>query len=203
MGITNIQVSDTERRRNGSDSYVAFNIETKVEGQNEVIPSGQHDVWRRFSEFLALRNYLQKHYPAVVLPCLPPKNPLTQKTEEHVEKRKTGLQLFLRRVASHPSLCQDEYFCRFLHADDWVVVKITGTSWGLLTLKPKEPDINILAKESHAKELKKAITAVLTCAETIKRKQNDISDVYDKNARAVEKWSTLESDMSNMLCFTR
>ena len=69
-----IRVTDTERRSNGQTSnYVAYNIETEVEEDISICQAGTFDVWRRYSEFLALRKYLSFQYPAVVLPGLPPK----------------------------------------------------------------------------------------------------------------------------------
>eukprot|EP00122_Pirum_gemmata_P019360 Pgem_evm1s18132 len=63
-----ISITDTEKRRNGSNSYVAFNIESHCSDGDGSMPAGEHDVWRRFSEFVSLREYLIAHYPAVVLP---------------------------------------------------------------------------------------------------------------------------------------
>ncbi len=62
-----IRVTDTEKRSSGNGaSYVAYNVETEVNEAVGCLQKGHFDVWRRFSEFVALRDYLRVQYPAVV-----------------------------------------------------------------------------------------------------------------------------------------
>lgn len=82
-------------------------------------------VWRRYTEFEQLRNYLETTYPYVILPPLPEKRVLYgwQKVSsdtfdpDFVDRRRAGLENFLLRVASHQILCHDMHFIEFLQQD--------------------------------------------------------------------------------------
>lgn len=85
-------------------------------------------VWRRYTEFEELREYLEVTYPYIVLPPLPEKRVLFawQKVSsdtfdpDFVDRRRAGLENFLLRIASHAILSWDRHFVEFLqHEDGW------------------------------------------------------------------------------------
>lgn len=79
-------------------------------------------VWRRYTEFELLRNYLQLSYPYIVIPPLPEKrvmyswqNVSTDTFDpDFVDRRRAGLENFLLRIASHSLLSWDKHFLEFL-----------------------------------------------------------------------------------------
>uniref|UniRef100_A0A2K6G7Z1 Sorting nexin 4 n=1 Tax=Propithecus coquereli TaxID=379532 RepID=A0A2K6G7Z1_PROCO len=79
-------------------------------------------LWRRYSEFELLRNYLLVYYPHIVVPPLPEKRAefvwhklsADNMDPDFVERRRIGLENFLLRIASHPILCRDKIFYLFL-----------------------------------------------------------------------------------------
>ncbi|XP_009873682.1 PREDICTED: sorting nexin-4-like, partial [Apaloderma vittatum] len=93
-------------------------VESQSEGQCAPVDS----LWRRYSEFELLRNYLSVTYPHIVVPPLPEKRAdfvwhklsADNMDPDFVERRRIGLENFLLRVASHPVLCQDKIFYSFL-----------------------------------------------------------------------------------------
>ena len=90
-----------------------------------------YEVWRRFSDFLGLREKLLEKYQhlGVLVPPAPEKSisaltktKLNSNSEEHtgnevVDKRARDLQRFLRRVARHPKLVTDCDFRDFVTID--------------------------------------------------------------------------------------
>lgn len=73
-----ISVSEAEKRTgrnamNMQETYTAYLIETRsvehIDGQSVLTDS----LWRRYSEFELLRNYLLVYYPHIVVPPLPEK----------------------------------------------------------------------------------------------------------------------------------
>lgn len=83
-------------------------------------------VWRRYTEFEQLREYLELTYPYIVLPPLPEKRVLYgwQKVSsdtfdpDFVDRRRAGLENFLLRVASHNTLSHDKHFIEFLQQEE-------------------------------------------------------------------------------------
>uniref|UniRef100_A0A915NM57 PX domain-containing protein n=1 Tax=Meloidogyne floridensis TaxID=298350 RepID=A0A915NM57_9BILA len=103
-----------EKRGEGINAFIAYKIETKICN----IPGytkNHFEVWRRFSDFLGLREKLAIKYQhkGVIVPYTPEKS-ITSLTktklttgEEHSEaadKRSRLLERFLRRIALHPRL---------------------------------------------------------------------------------------------------
>nr|XP_026251101.1 sorting nexin-4 [Urocitellus parryii] len=122
-----ISVSEAEKRTgrnamNMQETYTAYLIETRsvehADGQSVLTDS----LWRRYSEFELLRNYLLVYYPHIVVPPLPEKRAefvwhklsADNMDPDFVERRRIGLENFLLRVASHPILCRDKIFYLFL-----------------------------------------------------------------------------------------
>lgn len=83
-------------------------------------------VWRRYTEFEQLHNYLQVSYPYIVTPPLPEKKVMYgwQKVSndtfdpDFIDRRRAGLETFLLRVASHSVLSWDKHFMQFLRQED-------------------------------------------------------------------------------------
>ncbi|XP_054569878.1 sorting nexin-4 isoform X5 [Eptesicus fuscus] len=136
-----ISVSEAEKRTgrnamNMQETYTAYLVETRsvehIDGPSVLTDS----LWRRYSEFELLRNYLLVYYPHIVVPPLPEKRAefvwhklsADNMDPDFVERRRIGLENFLLRVASHPILCRDKIFYLFLTQEgNWKeIVNETG-----------------------------------------------------------------------------
>ncbi|XP_041057394.1 sorting nexin-4 isoform X2 [Carcharodon carcharias] len=123
-----ISVSEAEKRTgknavNMQEIYTVYLIETRpLDSQNEEESSVPDSLWRRYSEFELLRNYLVVTYPCIVVPPLPEKRAefvwhklsADNMDPDFVERRRIGLENFLLRVASHSTLSCDPIFYLFL-----------------------------------------------------------------------------------------
>ncbi|KAJ8961919.1 hypothetical protein NQ318_021538 [Aromia moschata] len=102
-----ISVSESEKRANGSlnlrDFYTVYLIETKLTDPSFQQKLGKlTTVWRRYTEFEQLRDYLEVTYPYIVLPPLPEKRVMFgwQKISNDtfdpnfIDRRRAGLENF-------------------------------------------------------------------------------------------------------------
>ncbi|XP_057594166.1 sorting nexin-4 isoform X3 [Hippopotamus amphibius kiboko] len=164
-----ISVSEAEKRTgrnamNMQETYTAYLIETRsvehIDGQSVLTDS----LWRRYSEFELLRNYLLVYYPHIVVPPLPEKRAefvwhklsADNMDPDFVERRRIGLENFLLRVASHPILCRDKIFYLFLTQEGNWKETVNETGFQLkadsrlkalnATFRVKNPDNSVIRR---------------------------------------------------------
>ncbi|XP_013397548.1 sorting nexin-4-like [Lingula anatina] len=217
-----ITLSEPERRVGISmkmqETYMVYLIETKITDETvEGYGDPPTSIWRRYSEFEMLRNYLEVMYPFVVVPPLPEKKATftwqkstTDKFDpEFIERRRVGLENFVLRVASHPLMSQDELFRDFLKQEEGWREKLIETGYQakgdskLRTLSAsyriKKPDSRFEEMKSYSNELQSHIGNVLK----IRAKLCDRLYAYHKvNAnygRVFSEWSALEKEMADGL----
>uniref|UniRef100_A0A0N4ZGZ2 PX domain-containing protein n=1 Tax=Parastrongyloides trichosuri TaxID=131310 RepID=A0A0N4ZGZ2_PARTI len=122
-GNISISITDYEKRGEGIGAYLVYRIVTKVDGI-KCYNQKEYEVYRRFSDFLGLREklYIKYQVYGIIIPSAPEKsitamaktkvNPSGGSSDEHVqidiaEKRMRALQRFLQRVVKHPRLVID------------------------------------------------------------------------------------------------
>ncbi|KAE9551804.1 hypothetical protein FO519_004975 [Halicephalobus sp. NKZ332] len=125
-----INLLSYEKRGEGINAYLVYKIATHVTNMPGY-SKPMYEVWRRFSDFLGLREKLLEKYQhlGVLVPPAPEKSisaltktKLNSNSEEHtgnevVDKRARDLQRFLRRVSRHPRLVTDCDFRDFVTMD--------------------------------------------------------------------------------------
>ncbi|TDL28020.1 lipid binding protein [Rickenella mellea] len=105
------------------DTYVSYLVIAKT---NLPTFSQQNtSARRRFTDFVFLREHLAKDFPACVVPPLPDKHRLEYITGdrfsiEFMERRRTDLDLFLKRLARHPTLQRSTLVRAFFESTEWV-----------------------------------------------------------------------------------
>ncbi|KAH9632056.1 hypothetical protein HF086_006370 [Spodoptera exigua] len=113
-----ISIVESEKRANGTlhvrDHYTVYLIDLKVTDPDyKLVQSKISTIWRRYTEFEQIHDYLLVTYPHVLYAWR--KSDTTD--PEFVERRRAGLENFLLRVASHPRLCFDDQFINFLQQE--------------------------------------------------------------------------------------
>ncbi|CAD5207016.1 unnamed protein product [Bursaphelenchus okinawaensis] len=125
-----VSIRAYEKRSEGFNAYIVYKIETKVNGIPNYTKS-MNEVWRRFSDFLGLRDKLAEKYQhkGVAIPLAPEKSiaALTKTklnttndegyTTDVAEKRARLLERFLRRLVRSPRLVVDCDLVDFLSLD--------------------------------------------------------------------------------------
>ncbi|KRT82928.1 hypothetical protein AMK59_4497 [Oryctes borbonicus] len=217
-----ISVSESEKRANGSlnlrEYYTVYLIETKAtdpEFQNKL--SKLSAVWRRYTEFEQLRDYLEDAYPYIVVPPLPEKRVLFswQKVStdtfdpDFVDRRRAGLETFLLRIASHPVLSYDKHFIEFLQSEDgWRemfksngYLQIAENKFKALSVsvRLKNTDPRFESIKTYGSTLHTSIYNLLKARSRVAEKQYTVYKLHANYGRVFSEWSAIEKEMGDAL----
>jgi len=163
--LLSITISDPEKHGSSSsltNAFVDFRISTRTE-----LPqfcAKDFFVRRRYRDFVWLRQRLCTAFPGAIVPPLPEPDSLLKDdrfSSAFIQRRQAGLQLFLRRVASHSQLARGIDLQTFLEAkvwelqtaknansSSWLTSMLSGTEASLsyathaiqATFRPKDPE---------------------------------------------------------------
>ncbi|XP_030065366.1 sorting nexin-4 [Microcaecilia unicolor] len=218
-----IGVSEAEKRNgktsmNMQETYTAYLIETRsVESQLDGQNTPPDSLWRRYSEFELLRNYLLVSYPYVVVPPLPEKRAefvwhklsADNMDPDFVERRRIGLESFLLRVASHPTLCHDKIFYSFLTQESGWKEAVYETGFQLkvdsrlkalnATFRVKNPDKRFTQLKHYSDELQTAISHLLRVRARVADRLYGVYKVHGNYGRVFSEWSAIEKEMGDGL----
>ncbi|XP_062374130.1 sorting nexin-4-like [Sardina pilchardus] len=218
-----ITVAEAEKRTgkkavNMQETYTVYLIETRPsaavnEGQS-VAPDA---LWRRYSEFELLRNYLLVTYPFFVVPPLPEKRAefvwhklsADNMDPDFVERRRVGLETFLLRVASHPVMSNDKIFFHFLTQErGWKeVVYDTGFQAKAesrlralnATFRVKNPDKRFMEMKHYSDELQSITSQLLRARARVADRLYGVYKVHGNYGRVFSEWSAIEKEMGDGL----
>ncbi|XP_069119489.1 sorting nexin-4-like isoform X2 [Argopecten irradians] len=217
-----VTVSEPEKRTTTSmkvqDTYIVYLIETRItDVKLKCFGDGTTSLWRRYSEFELLRNYLDITYPAVVVPPLPEKkatyvwqNSATDKFDpDFVDRRRAALEIFLLRVAAHPILSQDKVFIGFLQQEEGWKDLVYNTDFQSkadsklkslsASFRLKKPDRRFEELKNYSNELENNISNLLKIRARMADKIYGIHKVHANYSRVFCEWSGIEKDMSEPL----
>lgn len=218
-------VEHEKRTETGSmgmkDVYTAYLIESRIReenGKKKQVAGNPSSLWRRYSEFEMLRNYLVVTYPYVIVPPLPEKRMTIMwqqmSTVDHfdadfVERRRLGLETFLQRVAAHDEVCQDHLFHTFLlQGENWKD-SIMGTGFQAkqdsriknlnASFRLKKPDKRFEGLKIYAQELRNNISAILKIRAKLAGTLYGIHKIHGNYGRVFSEWSGIEKEMGDGL----
>ncbi|XP_038870533.1 sorting nexin-4-like isoform X1 [Salvelinus namaycush] len=217
-----ISVAEAEKRTgkntvNMQELYTVYLIETRpVDALTEGITPDS--LWRRYSEFELLRNYLLVTYPFVVVAPLPEKRAeivwhklsADNMDPEFVERRRVGLENFLHRVASHPVLCNDNIFYIFLTEQDkdWKeMVYETGFQAKAdsrlkavnAAFRVKNPDGRFTELKHYSDDLQTVLSQLLRVRARVADRLYGVYKVHGNYGRVFSEWSAIEKEMGDGL----
>ncbi|KAL5009444.1 hypothetical protein ScPMuIL_011749 [Solemya velum] len=217
-----ITVSEPEKRTTTSlkmqDTFIVYMIETRITDNNmKCFGDGTTSLWRRYSEFELLRNYLEVVFPTVIIPPLPEKkasyfwqNAPTDKFDpEFIERRRAALEIFLLRLAAHPQLSQDKLFIEFLQQENGWRDSIYNTDFQNkgdsrlkalnASLRLKKPDRRFEELKNYSNELQTNITTLLKIRAKLADRLYGIHKIHANYGRVFCEWSGIEKDMTESL----
>uniref|UniRef100_A0A673BQD0 Sorting nexin 4 n=1 Tax=Sphaeramia orbicularis TaxID=375764 RepID=A0A673BQD0_9TELE len=175
---------------------------------------GLHDrkdsLWRRYSEFELLRNYLIVTYPYIVVPPLPEKRAefvwhklsADNMDPDFVERRRVGLENFLLRVASHPVLSNDKILYHFLTEEHgWKeVVYETGFQAKVLQIFTSAKEvIRFMEMKHYSDELQSHTSQLLRARARVADRLYGVYKVHGNYGRVFSEWSAIEKEMGDGL----
>ncbi|XP_056281145.1 sorting nexin-4-like [Pseudoliparis swirei] len=218
-----ICVAEAEKRNgkntvNMQETFTVYLVETRpmdavAEGRNQAPDS----LWRRYSEFELLRNYLLVTYPYIVVPPLPEKRAdfvwhklsADNMDPDFVERRRVGLENFLLRVASHPVLSEDNILQLFLTEEHgWKeVVFETGFQAKAesrlralsATFRVRSPDKRFMEMKHYSDELQAHTSQLLRARARVADRLYGVYKVHGNYGRVFSEWSAMEKEMGDGL----
>lgn len=218
-----ITIIEAERRANSllnfRDYFIAYLIETKVKSDDDLdllsIPQ-LNLIWRRYSEFEQLRQYLVSQYPYLIVPPLSEKKPMytwrsgvTYDTTDpdFVDRRRAGLENFIHRTASHPILCRDRILRDFLVKEQGWNVSLKQTGY-LHMIETKIKDLAAPVKPSqivdqfdeilvYSKHLEGSLDSMLKIRAKTTEKLYMVDNLHVHLGRLFSEWSVIEKGMGD------
>ncbi|KAL2613303.1 hypothetical protein R1flu_024995 [Riccia fluitans] len=146
-----ISVTDPVKLGNGVQSYISYRVSTKTTNQEDRGP--EKIVIRRYSDFVWLHERLVEKYKGIFIPPLPEKSAVEKFrfSAEFIEVRRRALDVFLKRIASHPHLRSSEDLKNFLTADEEVWAMEKARLLGGSVFKKNPVDFLQMFKEVQTK----------------------------------------------------
>jgi len=203
------------------DTFVEYMVETKIHDKSKVFRDwleADQDaesfpevltVWRRYSEFDLLKDYLLVTYPFIVVPPLPEKRTngawqaaVVDKTDpEFLERRRIGLEQFWKRLVEIPEVSNDSIVLEFLKAENWKELvgasnyqakadsRIRALSVGY---RIKHPSEVFEAIKKYANELETHISNVLKVRARTAEHLYGLHKIHANYGREFSDWSAIE-----------
>ncbi|XP_014667513.1 PREDICTED: sorting nexin-4-like [Priapulus caudatus] len=225
LDVVEICITEPERRTgNGStinfrETYMAYLVETRLKDKDEAkkLFDGPCSLWRRYSEFELLRNYLVVKYPHVVVPPLPEKTatftwqkvPTDKFDPDFVERRRASLETFLLRLASHHELSKDSMLLGFLRQEDAWKESVIATGFQAkadsklktisASFRVKKPDQQFEELKTYCGELEANITNLLKIRAKLVDTLYGVHKVHANYGRVFSEWSAIENEMGDGL----
>ncbi|XP_022117903.2 sorting nexin-4-like [Pieris rapae] len=215
-----ITIVESEKRANGTlhvrDHYTVYLIDVKVtDSEYKQLQTKISTIWRRYTEFEQIHDYLQVTYPHVVIPPLPEKRIIyawrkSDTTDpEFIERRRAGLENFLLRVASHPQLCFDDQYINFLQQEHGWRETITDSGYLLqaenkikslsVSIRLKKPDPEIDGVKNYGKQLETNLGNFLYTRSKIIEKNYALCKLHANYGKLFSEWSVIEKEMGDGL----
>ncbi|XP_071497759.1 sorting nexin-4-like isoform X3 [Diadema antillarum] len=226
LEVVEISVTEQEKRTGTTamgmkDVFTVYLVETgrvKDDSNMSKLAMGSSSLWRRYSEFELLRNYLVVTFPHVVVPPLPEKRMMAMWQQlstvdnfdaDFVERRRVALEGFLQRVAAHPLLCQDEIFHGFLQEADGWKEKVHSTGFQIkqdsrlkslsASFRLKKPDRRFEELKNYANELQNNVASILKIRTRLADRLYGLHKIHGNYGRVFSEWSGIEQEMGDGL----
>ncbi|XP_041833491.1 sorting nexin-4-like [Melanotaenia boesemani] len=218
-----ICVAEAEKRSGKNsvsmqETFTVYLIETRlmdVGGEGRLPPPDS--LWRRYSEFELLRNYLIVTYPFIVVPPLPEKRAefvwhklsADNMDPDFVERRRIGLENFLLRVASHPILSNDKILQHFLTEDHGWKEAVYETGFQAkadsrlralsATFRVRSPHKCFMEMKHYSDDLQSHTSQLLRTRARVADRLYAIYKVHGNYGRVFSEWSAIEKEMGDGL----
>lgn len=236
-----IAIKDPTRRTTTTlsiqDSFVVYMLETVIHDKTkvysgwleQVAPEGETPVdkdafpdvltiWRRYSEFDLLRDYLLVTFPYIIIPPLPEKRTTSawqaavadKADPEFLERRRIYLEQFLKRLIIIPDLSLDAVVLAFIyHCGEWKDVLYTSKYQTMKDSRLKTLSAGYRIKKAnekfetikkYASDLQSHVGDVLKIRAKKTGHLYGLHKIHSNYGREFSEWSSVErKDMAESL----
>ncbi|MBW0545694.1 hypothetical protein O181_085409 [Austropuccinia psidii MF-1] len=216
-----IHVKQPVRELEGTkDTFVSYLVtaQTNLSIFQSATPSSR----RRFQDFVFLHDHLSKDFPACVVPPLPDKSRLKYVTGDRfspdfVERRRSGLERFMQRLARHPTLSRSKLLRCFIESTQWNVDMHTHLAHppipepptSLLDLasesllnafsKVKKPDERFVDIRDGLDRFEERLNAIERIESRSRNRLSGLANDYEELAASIHGLGFLESGITDPL----
>ncbi|KAM4523270.1 sorting nexin-4-like [Fundulus diaphanus] len=218
-----ICVAEAEKRSGKNavsmqETFTVYLVETRpIDATAEGRSPPPDSLWRRYSEFELLRNYLIVAYPYIVVPPLPEKRAefvwhklsADNMDPDFVERRRIGLENFLFRVASHPVLSNDEILYHFLIKEHGWKEMVYETGFQAkadsrlralsATFRVRSPHKRLVEMKHYSDGLQSHTAQLLRARTRVADRLYAVYKVHGNYGRVFSEWSAIEKEMGDGL----
>ncbi|XP_060868836.1 sorting nexin-4-like [Metopolophium dirhodum] len=219
-----IGITEADKRMNSALSlkeyYTVYIIETKIDSETWAETKGMQKLslaTRRYTDFVTLHNHLGDKYPWVVIPPLPEKKQSFMWNSEavsdtmdpdFVDRRRAGLESFLKRIAGHSEIGYDECFLKFLgECDNWMdlsklhnnILKDTELTIKTMnaSLRGRNSDKRFEAIKTYSNKLQGSINKILTYRAKQAERLYNVDMIHLHYGRIFSELSAVDNDVGD------
>lgn len=177
-----VLVSDPQKQKSHSQTYITYQVSTKIEGQDE-----HSCVVRRYNDFVLLHQILSNDHPTALVPPLPDKKVLNYLSGDRfshsfTQKRCRSLQTFMRRLLKHPELAKSRIVDTFLTSSDWDVYR-RNLSGQISTSEVSDVLINAF---KHVNRQREEFVEVKEKSEKLDHNLSHLDKLFHKSVKRVD-----------------
>ncbi|RKP10908.1 hypothetical protein THASP1DRAFT_12213, partial [Thamnocephalis sphaerospora] len=199
------------RKETTKDAHISYLVTTTCGVSSLGAP--QFTVRRRYQDFSWLYTVLTAEFPQCIIAPPPEKHRIGYITgdrfgDEFIEKRRAGLERFIRRIARHPLLQLNEHVKlfltepRLLHVEPNVPERDTlldniGDSILNAFSRIKHPDKRFIDVKETVEKFEDNLNAVERVYQKMTRREIELHDDYLKFAKSVADLAQIETGMSD------
>lgn len=200
------------------EEYYAYKIVSILTSSDERTGDRQrYEVWRRYSEFETLKNFLISIYPHVVIPPLPVKaikgssgllSKITFSGEDNdfLLQRQQALEIFLVRLSRHRLLSKNFWFHEFLQKIGWkerlMQSGFSGKGESMIQtlsmqLSKHTPDSRFQEVKAYGHDLESVLKAILNIRERLNGNMKAMYKVHGNFSRVFSEMCVDEKSLGN------
>eukprot|EP00042_Codosiga_hollandica_P026290 m.123179 g.123179 ORF g.123179 m.123179 type:complete len:448 (+) comp52146_c0_seq1:136-1479(+) len=218
-----VSILDAENRVDGLTKFMVYGVQTRLRHEMPGFPELNFCVWRRFTEFEVLRNFLCDRYPFAIVPPIPEKKTnfklsklsIDKSDPEFLGKRRLAFQRFMNKLLDHKVLSNCPNFRDFLKTDTWrqnLVIEVNGSRhfWAPPTIDlksmtsstPKLVDEDFLNIRHYSSKLQMYVQHICTTYARVARQMTDCFTLQSRIATAFAELADSEAQLGDVLQIT-
>ncbi|KAI9597349.1 hypothetical protein BDF19DRAFT_420754 [Syncephalis fuscata] len=206
--FTSVSVSDP-RKETVKDVHISYQITTMCGVSSLGAPT--FTVRRRYQDFAWLHSVLAVEYPQCIISPPPEKYRMGYLTgnrfdDEFIEKRRAGLERFIRRIARHPLLQLNEHVKQFLTTpnlanipDRDTLLDSLGDSILNAFSKLKNPDQRFIDIKETTEKLEENLLAIEKVYQKMTKREMELQDDNTIFSKSIVDLASIETGMAEQL----
>jgi len=211
-----ISVSNPKKHVDSMETYISYKVTTKTTRSS--FDNSEYETYRRYQDFVWLRNQLEQEHPTNLVPPLPSKfimkSVMDRFSLEFIKTRCQALHNFMKRISHHKILSNNENLKLFLTVDASELAGIkkkTGEGFisrfsgsvksiaGSGGVKLKDPDRKLVEKAENVNYFGEKMNVLIRIVERVTEEKKCLADELFDFAPTFSDWANHEEALSPVL----